>query len=72
MVDDLSHVTDMLCLADQDLHPTILQVRDRFERTLKSVKVVCVENHFPKGLQPVFLQLGVAVRPSELLAHDHA
>ena len=46
--------------------------RDQFERTLKSVKVEYVENHFPKGLQPVFLQQDVAVKLSELLAHDHA
>jgi hypothetical protein len=72
MVGDLNHVTDKRCLADQDLHPAIHQVRDQFERTPKSVKVVCVESHFPKARQPVFLQQDVAVMLSELLAHDHA
>ena len=72
MVDDLGRVTNTPCLADQDLHLVIHQVRGRFERTPKSVKGEYVESHFPKGQQPVFLQPDVAMMPSELLAHDHA
>ena len=51
----------MRCPADQDLHPVILQARGQSGHTLKSVKVVYVENHFPKEQLLVSLQLIAAV-----------
>jgi hypothetical protein len=50
----------------------IRQAHDRFARTLKSVKVGCAENHFPKELLLEFLQLNVAAMLNELHAHDRA
>ena len=55
--DDLNHGQDMRCLANLDLHPVIHQVRGQFVRTLKSETDECAENHFPKALLLVSLQL---------------
>ena len=50
------------------IHPA----RAQSVRTLKSEKVWCAENHFPKELLLVSLQLIVEERLSELHVRDHA
>ena len=71
-MDGLDHVTDKPCPEDLDQRPVIHQVRDQSVRTLKSVKVGCAENHFPKEPRPESMPLIVAVRQSELLERDLA
>jgi hypothetical protein len=65
-------VTGTLCLEDLDLRLMIRQARDQSVRTLKSVKVGCAENHFPRELQLEFLQPIVEAMLSESLVHDRA
>ena len=64
-MDDLNRGQGMRCLANLDLHPVIHQVRDQFVRTLKSETNEYVENHFPKALLLVSLQLSVEVLLNE-------
>jgi hypothetical protein len=65
MVGALSHVKDMRCLVNLDLLRVIHRVLAQFVRTLKNVKVVCVENHFPKERQLEFLLPVVEAQQSE-------
>jgi hypothetical protein len=62
----------MQCLEDLDLRLVIHLVRGQSVRTPMSVKVWCVENHFPKELQLESLRLSDAMMQSELLEHDLA
>jgi hypothetical protein len=50
---------------DQDLRQVIRQVRDQSVRIPLSVKVECVENHFPKEQQLVSLRLSGEVLQNE-------
>jgi hypothetical protein len=58
-------VTGKPYLEDLDLRLMIRQARDQSVRTLKSVKVGCAENHFPRELQLEFLPLNVEAMLSE-------
>ena len=71
-MDGQDHVQGMQCLVDQDLRRVIHPARAQSVRTLKSEKVWCAENHFPKELLLVSLQLIIEERLSELHVRDHA
>jgi hypothetical protein len=72
MEDDLGHEKDMQSPIDLDLHLEFHQARDQSEHTPMNVKVWCAGNHFPKELQPAFLQQDDEVLLNELLVHDRA
>ena len=72
MVDDLSRVQGMRFQVSQGQRRAIRQVRGQSGRTLMSVKVEYVENHFPKELPLEFWLLIDEELPNELLELDRA